>query len=151
MRKRLTDMPQAPDDPFGLQRFVDAQAPVYVEVQGELRRGKKQSHWMWYVFPQLAGLGTSPTSQYYAIKSLDEAKAYLAHPELGPRLDECTRLVLAVKDKTAHEIFGSPDDLKFQSCMTLFDAVAPSGPFIQALEQFYNSDLDQRTLKLIKM
>ena len=143
-------MSYAPHDPFRLQRFVDAQAPIYFEVQGELRRGKKQSHWMWFVFPQASGLGVSPTSQYYAIASREEAIAYLAHSIIGPRLDECTRLVLAIRDKTAHDIFGSPDDLKFKSCMTLFDAVAPNTIYAAALAQFYGGARDERTLELIK-
>jgi uncharacterized protein (DUF1810 family) len=140
-------MSYAVDDPFRLQRFIDAQAPIYFEVQGELRRGRKHSHWMWFIFPQVSGLGVSPTAQYYAIASRDEAKAYLAHPQLGQRLDECTRLVLAVADKTAHEIFGSPDDLKFKSSMTLFDTVAPGSLYADALARFYSGSRDERTLE----
>src|SRR4029077_21032235 len=105
---------------FDLKRFLDAQAPVIDRVRSELRAGAKRSHWMWFVFPQIAGLGHSAMAQRYAIASLDEAKAYAAHPVLGARLRECTALVLAVEDKSVHAIFGSPDDLKFHSCMTLF-------------------------------
>src|SRR5437764_10712569 len=110
----------AMDDPFNLQRFVDAQAGIYAQALGELRAGCKQSHWMWFIFPQIAGLGFSPTAQHYAIGSLAEAGAYLAHPQLGPRLRETTAAVMAVAGRTAHQIFGSPDDLKFRSSMTLF-------------------------------
>src|SRR5512140_2217155 len=112
-------------DPFALERFVAAQAAVIDRVLDELRAGRKQSHWMWFVFPQLAGLGRSPTAVHYAIASLDEARAYLVHPILGERLRACTRLVLDVKGKSAHDIFGSPDELKFHSSMTLFAAAAP--------------------------
>src|SRR5271165_7208327 len=107
-------------DPFNLQRFVEAQAPVYHEVCRELRAGRKESHWMWYVFPQIAGLGQSPTSVRFAISSLGEARAYLAHPVLGPRLRECAEFVLEVEGGTAREIFGSIDEVKFRSSMTLF-------------------------------
>src|SRR4051794_34023027 len=103
-----------------LDRFVAAQAPVYATVLAELRAGRKQSHWMWFVFPQLAGLGRSPTATFYGLPGLDEARAYLAHDVLGPRLVECTGLVNAVTGRSAHEIFGTPDDLKFRSCVTLF-------------------------------
>jgi len=120
---------------FDLERFLDAQAPVIAQAQSELRAGAKRTHWMWFVFPQIAGLGHSAMAQRYAIASLDEAKAYAAHPVLGTRLRDCTALVLAVEDKSAHAIFGSPDDLKFHSCMTLFARAAPEEPlFRQALE-----------------
>ena len=112
-------------DPFNLQRFVDAQAPVYAAVVRELAAGEKRSHWMWFVFPQIAGLGFSPTSVFYAIGSLDEAKAYLAHPVLGPRLLDCARLVLASQGRTARQIFGAVDETKFRSSMTLFARAAP--------------------------
>src|SRR6202046_3699066 len=114
-------------DPYDLQRFVDAQAPVIEQVRDELARGHKRSHWMWFVFPQIAGLGFSAMAQKYAIASLDEAQAYLRHPVLGPRLEGCTRLVLAVDGRSAHDIFGSPDDMKFRSSMTLFSQAAPDG------------------------
>jgi uncharacterized protein (DUF1810 family) len=107
-------------DPFRLARFLEAQGRVYAQVRAELIAGRKRSHWMWFIFPQLAGLGSSPTARYYAIGSLREARAYLTHPALGPRLRECTQLVLAVEGRTVAEIFGYPDDLKFRSSMTLF-------------------------------
>src|ERR1044072_813603 len=107
-------MPGA-NDPFDLQRFVDAQAPVYDRVLAELREGRKRSHWMWFVFPQIAGLGSSPMAQRYAIASRAEAAAYISHSLLGLRLRECTRLVNAVEGKAVHDIFGSPDDMKFHS------------------------------------
>jgi uncharacterized protein (DUF1810 family) len=138
------------DDPHDLQRFVDAQAPVIDDVKRELRSGRKRTHWMWYVFPQMEGLGSSRMSRCYAIASRAEADAYLAHPTLGPRLRECTALVNAVEGRSANEIFGSPDDLKFRSSMTLFDAVADdSTPFSTALEQYYDGDPDPKTLALL--
>lgn len=111
-------------DPHDLQRFIDAQEPVIDQVKKELRTGCKRSHWMWFVFPQVEGLGSSQMAQRYAISSRAEANAYLAHPLLGPRLRECTQLVNEIEDRTATDIFGSPDDLKFRSSMTLFEAVA---------------------------
>lgn len=138
-------------DPFALERFVAAQAGVIDRVLDELRAGRKQSHWMWFIFPQIAGLGRSPTAVHYAIASLDEARAYLAHPILGERLRECTRLVLDVKGKSAHDIFGSPDDLKFHSSMTLF-AAAASGEqiFSQALEKYFAGRGDDVTLDRLR-
>lgn len=122
------------DDPFDLARFVAAQAPVYDGVVAELRAGRKESHWMWFIFPQAAGLGRSAMSERYAIGSLDEARAYLAHPILGPRLRECTALVSAALEKRSlAEIFGYPDDLKFRSCMELFANVEEGGVFASAL------------------
>src|SRR5271165_6736305 len=112
-------------DRFDLQRFVKAQAPVYARVCAELRAGRKESHWMWFIFPQIAGLGRSPTSVLYALSSLDEAKAYLAHPVLGARLRECAKLVLDVEGRTARQIFGPVDEMKFRSSMTLFMKAAP--------------------------
>jgi len=136
---------------FDLQRFLDAQAPVIARVQSELRAGAKRAHWMWFVFPQIAGLGHSAMAERYAIVSLDEAKAYAAHPVLGTRLRDCTALVLAVKDKGAHAIFGSPDDLKFHSCMTLFARAAPEEPlFNQALERFFNGREDPLTVERLQ-
>jgi uncharacterized protein (DUF1810 family) len=138
------------DDPFRLQRFADAQAPLYATALAELGRGRKQSHWMWFVFPQIAGLGLSPTAQFYAIGSLDEARAYLAHPVLGPRLREATAVVNALTGRTAHDIFGSPDDLKFRSSMTLFRAAAPEEPIFQAaLDRYFAGQPDPRTLELL--
>lgn len=134
------------DDPHDLQRFVDAQAPVYEQAVAELRMGRKRTHWMWFVFPQLRGLGFSTTAMRYGIASIDEARAYLAHPVLGPRLVDCTRRVLAVRDRTAHEIFGSPDDTKFRSSMTLFAHADPATPeFRAALDKYYGGEEDPLT------
>jgi uncharacterized protein (DUF1810 family) len=137
-------------DPFDLQRFVDAQADVYEDVHDELHAGRKTSHWMWFVFPQLRGLGHSPMAQHYGIASLDEARAYLAHPVLGERLRECTRLVLRVDGRNVRAIFGSPDDFKFRSCMTLFGFAAPDEDvFAQALDRHFGGEPDPRTLELL--
>lgn len=137
------------DDPFNLQRFVDAQAPVYPRVTAELRRGRKQSHWMWFVFPQLAGLGHSAMARRFAIASREEAAAYLAHPVLGPRLGECTALVNAIDGSSITEILGSPDDLKFCSSMTLFNEVSGGAEFARAIGKYYAGKPDQRTLDLL--
>jgi uncharacterized protein (DUF1810 family) len=136
-------------DPFGLQRFVDAQAPIYSRVVEELRRGQKQSHWMWFIFPQLAGLGHSAMAQRFAISSREEAVAYLAHDVLGPRLRECTALINAVEGRTILKILGSPDDLKFCSSMTLFNAVASDREFAEAPSKFHDGKPDRRTLDLL--
>jgi uncharacterized protein (DUF1810 family) len=136
-------------DAFDLQRFVDAQAPVYPRVLAELRRGQKQSHWMWFIFPQLAGLGHSPMAQRFAIRSRDEALAYLGHGVLGPRLRECTALVNAVEGRTIREILGSPDDLKFRSSMTLFGTVVSDPEFAEAIAKFYDGAPDRKTLDLL--
>ena len=136
-------------DPFQLQRFLDAQAPVYPRVVAELQQGQKQSHWMWFIFPQLAGLGHSPMAQRFAIASRDEAVAYLDHGVLGPRLRECTVLVNAVEGRTIREILGPPDDLKFRSSMTLFDAVSSDAVFAEAIAKFYGGRPDPRTLALL--
>jgi uncharacterized protein (DUF1810 family) len=136
-------------DPFDLQRFVDAQAPVYPRVVAELRHGWKQSHWMWFIFPQLAGLGHSPMARRFAISSREEAVAYLGHDLLGPRLRECTALVNAVEGRTIREILGSPDDVKFCSSMTLFGAVSSDPAFAAAITKFYGDRSDQRTLDLL--
>jgi len=136
------------DDPFDLARFVGAQDPVYDAVLGELRAGRKRSHWMWFVFPQLRGLGHSPTAMHYGISSRAEAQAYLDHPRLGPRLRECTRLVLAIDDRSAGEVFGSPDDLKLKSSMTLFALCADdSGDFDAVLDKFYDGERDEVTAR----
>jgi uncharacterized protein (DUF1810 family) len=137
------------NDPYDLQRFVDAQRMVYVNVVAELRQGKKRSHWMWFIFPQVMGLGLSAMAERFAITWPEEAIAYLEHEILGPRLRECTRLVLDVKDKTAHEIFGSPDDLKFRSSMTLFGAVSDDPVFGEAIARYYAGDKDQATLGIL--
>ena len=124
-------------DPFDLQRFVTAQAPVFTDALEELKKGRKRTHWMWFVFPQLRGLGSSSMAKFYGIGSLDEARAYLAHSLLGPRLVLCTETVLAIKGKTLREIFGSPDDLKFGSSMTLFaHATSDNGLYGRAAEVF---------------
>ena len=138
---------------FDLDRFVTAQAPVFQSVLAELKAGRKRSHWMWFVFPQLRGLGHSPTAQLYGIVSLDEARAYLAHPLLGPRLDECTNAVAEAEASSLHMIFGSPDDLKFQSCATLFSLAAPGSgtPFRRALERWCAGEFDRRTLALLDL
>src|SRR4051812_28851899 len=138
------------NDAFDLQRFVDAQAPVFEHVLQELVAGHKRTHWMWFVFPQLVGLGTSVMSARYAIRSLEEAWAYLAHPILGPRLRQCVRLVLAIEGRSAHDIFGSPDDRKLQSCVTLFArASAENEEFVAALDRYYEGRADEQTLALL--
>jgi uncharacterized protein (DUF1810 family) len=138
-------MPEA----FDLQHFLEAQAPVYSQVRAELQRGHKTTHWMWFVFPQVAGLGLSPMAARYAIGSAAEARAYLAHPLLGARLRECTALTLGVKGRTAHEIFGRPDDLKFHSSMTLFAAVAEGETIFDAALLKYFAGGDARTLEIL--
>lgn len=130
-----------------LQRFVDAQARAIDHVRQELKAGHKQSHWMWFVFPQVKGLGHSATAQRYAIADLEEARAYLAHPVLGPRLIECTKLVLAIHGKGLNEIFGSPDDLKFRSSMTLFAYASTQPVFREALERLCGGVEDPETIK----
>jgi uncharacterized protein (DUF1810 family) len=130
---------------------VRAQERTYGTALAEVRGGRKRSHWMWYVFPQIAGLGFSETSQRYAIRSIAEARAYLAHPLLGPRLIECFEAALGVEGRTAHEIFGSPDDLKFRSCATLFACVTPPGSVFQrVLDQYFGGEGDPRTLELVR-
>ena len=136
-------------DPFDLQRFLDAQAPVYPQVLAELRRGRKQSHWMWFIFPQLAGLGHSAMAQRFAIATRDEADAYLGHGVLGSQLRECTALVSPAEGRSIREILGSPDDLKFHSSMTLFGAVSSDPEFSAAIARFYAKRRDQRTLDLL--
>jgi uncharacterized protein (DUF1810 family) len=131
---------------FDLERFVSAQEPVIVQVYRELRQGRKQTHWMWFVFPQLAGLGHSAMAQRYAIASLAEAQAYLRHPVLGKRLIELTEIVNQASGRTVHQIFGSPDDMKFHSSMTLFAAASPATPaFDQALLKYFSGQRDGLT------
>ena len=138
-------------DPFNLSRFVEAQRSAYEEAVDELRRGRKSSHWMWFVFPQIDGLGHSTTARFYAITCLDEAQAYLAHPELGPRLVACCDALLAVDGKSAREILGSPDDIKLKSSMTLFAQVSGApAQFAQVLDKYYSGRQDERTLELLK-
>jgi len=137
-------------DIYNLQRFLDAQSHTYDTVLSELRSGRKSSHWIWFIFPQIAGLGHSGMAQKFAITSLDEAKAYLEHPVLGPRLRACTQLVLDVEGRRAEEIFPYPDDLKFRSCMTLFlTAATDNALFKDALLKYYNGKPDQLTLDLL--
>lgn len=137
-------------DPQDLQRFIDAQAESFAIALDEIRKGSKQSHWMWFVFPQLAGLGLSPTAQYYAISSLDQARDYLAHPVLGPRLHQCLVALLRwAGRRTAEEIFGPVDALKLRSSLTLFDQAEPFEPFARALAAFFDGRPDPRTLALL--
>jgi len=134
-------------DPFRLQRFVDAQAPVYESVLAELRAGRKRSHWIWFVFPQIYGLGHSAMANHYAIRSLEEAKAYLAHPLLGPRLVECCELVNAIEGRAIEDIFPFPDNLKFRSSMTLFAQAAEKNQiFVAALQKYFGGEPDRATL-----
>jgi len=143
--------PSPMTDPFQLSRFVAAQEPAYEPARRELRAGAKTGHWMWFLFPQLEGLGRSPTARHYAIKNLDEARAYLDHPILGPRLRECAQTLVAVQGKSAAAIFGSPDDLKLRSSMTLF-ALAAGGPsvFAEVLAAYFEGTPDERTVELLR-
>lgn len=135
-------------DPYDLNRFVDAQQLNYFDALVELRAGQKRSHWMWYVFPQIAGLGHSAMAERYAIRSEAEARAYLAHPILGPRLIECAEAVLAIENRSASEILGSPDDLKLKSCATLFAHISPDGSvFHRILDKYYSSAPDPMTVR----
>ena len=137
-------------DPYNLQRFVDAQEPVYRQVCSELHQGCKRTHWMWFIFPQIKGLGHSPTAIRFAISSLDEAVAYLSHPVLGPRIRACTELVNRVEGRTAHQIFNSPDDLKFRSSMTLFaNATSDNTVYLNALSKYFSAEGDRRTLEFL--
>lgn len=138
------------DDTHDLARFIEAQARVYGNVLAELRNGRKRTHWMWFIFPQLDGLGFSPTAKFFAIRNLDEARQYLQHPLLGARLLECSQLVLGIRDRTVSEIFGYPDDLKLRSCMTLFSCVAaPGSVFGRVLEYCFEGRRDTMTLELL--
>lgn len=138
-------------DPFDLERFVTAQAPVLDTALAELKAGRKRSHWMWFIFPQLRGLGHSPMAQFYGIGSLEEAQAYLEHPLLGPRLELCTQTVWASHVTSVRELFGSPDDLKFRSSMTLFAlAAADDGSLFQkVLDRWYGGGMDEQTQRLL--
>lgn len=135
--------------PFDPQRFLQAQEAVYPDVCAELRAGRKTTHWMWFIFPQLRALGRSGTARLYGIEGRTEAAAYAAHPILGERLRECAELVLRTTGRSAHQIFGSPDDLKLCSCMTLFEQAAPHPAFTGVLERFYGGERDSLTLKLL--
>ena len=138
-------------DPFDLSRFISAQNEIYDQVLAELRSGRKRTHWMWFVFPQMDGLGFSATTKYYAIKSREEARRYLNHPLLGPRLRECAAAVLAVEGRSAAAIFGSPDDQKLQSSMTLFASVAgPGSLFSRVLDTYFHGERDVSTLHLLE-
>jgi uncharacterized protein (DUF1810 family) len=133
---------------YDLERFVQAQAGVYERVLAELAAGSKRGHWMWFIFPQIQGLGMSEISVRFAIDSLEEAKAYLAHPVLGPRLRQCVETMLGVHNKTAEEVFGYPDDMKFRSSMTLFAKASETGSvFEQALERYFDGKMDGATLR----
>jgi uncharacterized protein (DUF1810 family) len=135
------------DDPFNLARFVEAQDPVMARVWGELRAGRKDSHWMWFVFPQIAGLGASEMSRRYAVRGLDEARAYLAHPVLGERLRDCTQILLDGTESDIGYVFGSPDDMKFHASMTLFArAAGGASPFRAALARFFDGEEDAATV-----
>ncbi len=140
------------EDRYDLQRFVAAQEGVYERALEEVRRGRKTSHWMWFIFPQLYGLGMSAMSQRYAIRSLDEARAYLAHPVLGPRLIEIATAAWQVEGRSAHEIFGSPDDMKLHACATLFALVSPPDSiFHRLLDKYYQGQPHRKTLALLNL
>ena len=142
--------PGGQGDPHDLSRFVEAQEHVYEQALAEIKSGRKRSHWMWYIFPQFEGLGSSSTSRHYAIKSIAEAEAYLGHPVLGPRLTECAEAALSVERRSAHDIFGSPDDMKLKSCATLFASVAPAGSvFHRLLDKYFRGERDPKTLRLL--
>jgi uncharacterized protein (DUF1810 family) len=142
--------PRNSDDPYALTRFVRAQEKDYEQALSEIRNGRKRTHWMWYIFPQFDGLAFSSTSKYYSIKSVAEAKAYLAHPLLGPRLLECAEAAVRVEGRSATDIFGTPDDLKLRSCATLFACVSPrDSVFDRLLAKYYRGERDDRTLQLL--
>ena len=144
--------PRTQSDPYDLARFVEAQAHDYATALAELESGRKRSHWMWYLFPQCHGLGSSPTAAHYAIRSLAEAEAYLRHPVLGPRLVECAEAALRVEGLSALEIFGSPDDMKLRSCATLFACVSPAGSvFHRLIDKYFQGRRDGKTLLLLGM
>jgi uncharacterized protein (DUF1810 family) len=138
------------NDPYDLSRFLRAQQDDYQQALAEIRNGKKRTHWMWYVFPQIDGLAFSATSKHYSIKSIDEARAYLEHPVLGPRLLQCAEAVVGIEGRSATEIFGSPDDLKLRSCATLFACVSPKeSVFARLLAKYYGGERDRKTLRLL--
>lgn len=137
-------------DPYGLARFIEAQQSVYTQALAEIAAGRKRTHWMWYVFPQVSGLGSSPTSVQYAIRSRDEAREYLAHPVLGRRLVECAEAVLQIRDRSAHVIFGSPDDMKLRSSATLFASVSLDGSvFHRIIDKYFDGKQDERTIEIL--
>ncbi len=134
-----------------LNRFLKVQQTIYPQVLKELQSGKKTSHWMWFIFPQIEGLGHSPTAKYYSIKTIDEAKEYLIHPVLGKRLLECSNIIAGIENKTADEIFGYPDTMKLRSCMTLFNFIAPEQKvFADVLKKYFNGEEDEQTLSILK-
>ena len=138
-------------DAFNLKRFVDAQEPVFDEALRELARGNKRTHWMWFVFPQLAELGRSGMARHFGIRSLEEARGYLHHPVLGPRLRQCCETLLQVEGRNVHEIFGSPDDIKFRSCLTLFELAAPQEPlFARCIDKYCGGERDPLTSSLAR-
>lgn len=144
-------MTEAEPKEFDLDRFVEAQNPVYRQALQELLDGRKRSHWMWFIFPQIEGLGFSAMAQKYAIGSKAEAQAYLSHPLLANRLEECVKAMLMHSDRSAHEILGSPDDMKFKSSMTLFAQASAYGPlFVEALDRFYGGERDRKTIALLE-
>ena len=137
---------------FNLTRFLSAQQSIYPQVIKELRNGKKTSHWMWLIFPQIEGLGHSATAKYYSIKSIEEAKKYIEHPILGVRLLECSNILLNINSKTADDIFGYPDNLKLKSCMTLFNVIAPEQKvFADVLKKYFDEEHDQKTLDILSV
>jgi uncharacterized protein (DUF1810 family) len=138
-------------DPYSLARFIEAQERIYDDALDELSNGQKQSHWMWFIFPQIDGLAYSSAAKYYAIKSLEEARQYLQHPVLGPRLLQCAEILLAIKRRSAAQIFGYPDDLKLRSSMTLFACAAePPSVFERVLDRYFQGEQDVRTLQLLQ-
>ncbi|MBB3406889.1 uncharacterized protein (DUF1810 family) [Rhizobium sp. BK316] len=140
----------AGDLDYDLHRFIEAQNGVYEQALAELKTGRKRSHWMWFIFPQIAGLGTSSMAEKYAVRSAEEASAYLADPILGSRLLRCVEAILSINDRSAHDIMGAPDDLKLCSSMTLFAAVSDHGsPFHKAIERFYDGKFDERTISIL--
>jgi uncharacterized protein (DUF1810 family) len=142
--------PRRSEDPYDLNRFVRAQEHDYERALSEIKSGRKRTHWMWYIFPQIDGLGFSSTAKHYAIKSLTEAKAYLEHPTLGPRLLACAEAVVRIEDRSATEIFGTPDDMKLRSCATLFARVAPrDSVFERLLTKYYRGERDGKTLQIL--
>ena len=149
--KKASDTISNNDDQFGLSRFISAQKDIYNRILAELKRGQKLTHWMWFVFPQLDGLGRSTTAKRYAIKSREEAQAYLNHPLLGTRLFECTEAVFVTEGKSVAEIFGYPDDLKLKSSMTLFSDIAePDSLFVGVLDKYFQGERDLKTLQLLE-
>jgi uncharacterized protein (DUF1810 family) len=146
----MSNRPSGSADPYSLSRFVQAQEGRYEQALAEIRNGRKRSHWMWFIFPQYDGLGSSAISNQYAIKSLAEAEAYLRHPVLGPRLLECAEGALGVEGKSASEVFGFPDDLKLRSCATLFAYASPPGSvFERLLDKYFSGERDDKTLQLL--